>query len=273
MRNITFAFAIAILAFLSLGGVRADIMEGLVVYFNFDEEGGVIEDLSGSGNNGTVKGTPKWVDGPQPDFGMAVEFNGAGGHILVADSDSLDAGQDDITIALWVNYVAGDQLTAYPRLISNGMPLFMANGPGFEITVKGTEDDPDHILGLFYGVSGGGRQAVDAKLDEIGDGEWYHLVALKDGEEGRVYVNGELKASGPLTPIDISNDLPLVIGANGAPGNNNWFNGMVDEVAVYMRALTADEISALSKGILAAAGSVKPEGKLPITWGRVKQAY
>ena len=217
-----------------------------------------------------------WVDGPKPEFGNAIKFSGKGDHILVEDDDSLDVGEGDITISVWVNYLVDEQVTTYPKLISNGMPDYPANGPGFEITVKGTMEAPGHHLGIFYGMSVPGppkRQQVDGHLELIADGEWHHMVALKDGDEGRVYVDGELTGEGPLETMDITNDRPLVIGGSAGLEGNCWFNAAVDDVAVYMRALTDSEITALSKSPLSQASSVEPEGKLPVTWSHIKRAY
>ena len=264
-------FAIVMLVAFSLGNVRANLKDDLVVYFSFDDE--EAKDLSGTGNDGGVVGG-KWISGPKPEFGKAIEFDGVGDHIVVADNNSLDVGKGDISISLWISYNVDDQPNPYPRLISNGMPLFGGNGPGFEITVKGNVDDAGHPLGIFYGMSGNGpppRQTVDGKLEEIGDGEWYHVVALKEGEEGRAYVNGGLTGIGPLVSIDITNDLPLVIGASGAIGQ--FYKGAVDDVAVFMRALADEEIKALSQTPLSIASSVEPEGKLPVTWGHIRRAY
>lgn len=271
MRNLAFVFTIAVLIVFSLSSVRADLREGLVLYINFDGE--EVDDLSGTGNDGEVVGDPKWIDGPKPEFGKAVEFNGKGDHILVEDDDSLDVDEDDISISVWVNYVEGEQVTPYPKLVSNGMPDWGGGAPGFEITVKGNVNDDDHPLGLFYGSCGPGRQQISGRLEEIADGEWYHVVALKDDDEGRIYVDGELTGSGPLNPVDISNDKPLVIGGSGGLEAPLWFKGAVDDVAVYTRALTEDEIIDLSKAPISQVLSVEPGGKLPVTWGHIRRAY
>ena len=292
MRKLTCLFVTAILVIFSASIARADLREGLVVYINFDQEGDAVKegdtvkDLSGKGNDGVVIGEPTLVDGPKPAFGKAMEFDGVwdnnegrGDSVEVADDDSMDVGDGDITFAMWTKHTMEDQLAVAVRPLGK-LPMFGPNGPGFEITTVGVDGPNDgHPLGLFYGMSGNGpppRQAVDADLEDIADGQWHHLVALKEGNEGRVYVDGKLKASEPLVPLNIDNDFPFMIGvsADSNPGKaHTAYNGAIDEVLFYTRALTEDEITILSTQPLVDALSVESEGKLSVTWGSIKRAY
>lgn len=267
LKILTFIFAIATLVFFSLTTAKADLMEGLVVYMDFDQgKTDVIKDLSGTGNDGTVHGDPEWVEGPKKEFGRAIELDGKGDYIEIADNDSLDVGKDDISMMLWIKHPGAAEQVDWPRIISK-MPLYNTNGPGFDVLTASPKASFE--VAIFYGMSKN-REEVQAK-QLVTDGEWHHLVALKEKNEGRIYIDGELSISGPLTPMDINNDYPLVIGGNAEPKPHTWFKGVVDEVCVYTRALEEDEIIvAMERKPYA---SVEPSFKLSITWGNIKKTH
>lgn len=254
--------AILGLTIISHGIARADLLEGLAAYFTFDQgETDSIRDMSLTGNNGIVNGSPKWAAGPGGKFGKALELDGVNDYIEVPDDGSLDIGDGDITMMLWIKH--GDSPTDHPRPMPK-MPLFGTDEPGFDIITVGTVSTE---MQIFYGMSGATRQETKGGQD-IADGEWHHLVALKEDNECKIYIDGELKASTVVTPMDISNDYPLIIGSNGQPSAHTMFSGTVDEVAFYTRALMQDEIKeAMEMGLPVA---VESAGKLGITWGQIK---
>lgn len=242
-----------------LGIASANLLDGLALYVNFDQgEGATVTDLTGNGNHGTVNGDPQWVPGI---VNLSIELDGDGDWIEVADDDSLDVGEGDITMMLWMKQAA-DQVD-WPRPISK-MPLFGTNGPGFDLITPGAQQQ---VLAIFYGMSGG-REEVHAGAD-VADGEWHHVVALKEDDEGRIYLDGELAGSGPLTPMDISNDYPLIIGGNAEPAEHTLFAGIIDEVGVYTRALSEEEIGDIMANGLSLA--VRSQNRLATRWGALKQ--
>ena len=97
------------------------------------------------------------------------------------DNNSLDVGEGDITFMLWLKQDA-DQ-PDHPRPISK-MPLFGTNKPGFEVIAYVP-------LWTFYGISGADRQETKTTKDIV-DGEWHHLVVMKDKKESKIYIDGEL---------------------------------------------------------------------------------
>ena len=105
--------------------------------------------------------------------------------------------------------------------------------------------------------------------------DWYHLIGVydKDKMESHLYVNGENVAnkagSGGLKAIAQNSDLE--IGANyGRLGRADWFHGLIDEVGIYDRALSAKEVKQnyrALKGLM----NVNSAGKLSLTWGEIKR--
>ena len=77
----------------------------------------------------------------------------------------------------------------------------------------------------------------------IDDGKWHHLAQVSDGKELRLYVDGKLEARGPLRGELCSSDEPLYVGWRGSDHRASRFVGALDEVAVYHRAVTVDELA------------------------------
>ena len=95
-------------------------------------------------------------------------------------------------------------------------------------------------------------------------GEWNHLAGVLDGGNMALYLNGELIQELPDAGALVSNGSEMEIGRAGDGG----FIGLIDEVAVYNRALSADEVS----GNFGAGGlvAVEPAGKLATRWASLK---
>jgi hypothetical protein len=228
--------------------------EGLVLYYTFDtEDDKTITDLSGNGNNATIEGNPKWVAGVR---GEALEFNTQGDKLTVSDSDSLKP--DAITIALWVNWT-GDQLPAKP------IQKYTYQQGGFVFKMENEETNM-----WIYDADAGAHMYRAIPLPV--PGEWTHLVATFDGQVQRGYVNGvvsrqgggpDMAWEGPIGHMAV----PLYIGAHGG----DTYTGMIDEVAIYNRALSEEEIlESMEKGhgIIA----VRPLDKMTTCWASIKLA-
>jgi len=97
-------------------------------------------------------------------------------------------------------------------------------------------------------------------------GEWYHFAGTFDGKTLRVYINGELEGEKEIGQPIAPSDLELWIGADDYGRPTDFFPGVIDEVRIYNRALSADEIKEAMKG----PTPVRAKGKLPIIWASVK---
>ncbi len=100
---------LAVLVFSGLFTLTAMGMvdDSLVLYLTFDEgSGDEITDHSVHGNHGTIKGSPKWVDGKS---GAALEFDGGGDSVEIASSDSLNI-TSSLTMEMWVSVPVGGEV-------------------------------------------------------------------------------------------------------------------------------------------------------------------
>ncbi|HTO23384.1 MAG TPA: LamG-like jellyroll fold domain-containing protein, partial [Spirochaetia bacterium] len=197
--------------------------EGLVAEYLFN---GNANDTSGKDNNGNVQGAQDTTD----RFGLpgrALDFKSCSQYVLVPDSPTLKFSSG-VTVSAWVCRRSGTYILS--------------------------KDDPSggSNLGLmldWWAVNPSPAFVVTPKT-EPASGAWHHVVGTYDGLTSRLFIDGveqgSLAASFPLQ----SNSNPLVIGQkNYAPdlgtAGNYWFDGAIDDVRIYNRALGEREIDAL----------------------------
>ena len=194
-----------------------------VAAYSFNEGSGTtLLDRSGNGNVGTLSG-PTWITTGK--FGGALLFNGTSDWVTVNDSNNSLHFTTGMTVEAWIypssqsgwRTVAQKEVDAYFLHASSNGTLFPAGGG----TVNGA---------VTYTTA---SSAVPVNT-------WSHLALTYDGTTIRLYVNGSLVSS-QATPgtLDVGNS-PLRIGGNSAYGE--YFQGRIDEVRLYRRALSAAEI-------------------------------
>jgi Tol biopolymer transport system component len=216
--------------------------------YPFDEdEGEVAHDLSGK-HNGTVHGA-EWTEAGK--YGAALEFNGESDHVTVPASGELDF-TEGFTLEAWVD----------PSEAHNWSSLIAKE--------DSTEKLPFGYL--LYGEGGLEAPAFYAAEDEstfehingtkaLPTNAWSYLTVTSDGEEMRLYVNGELEETGPSVPVKATKG-PLQIGGNEVFGEH--FAGRVDEVRLYGQVLGGEEIEE-DQGIGVLEGfDVSAEGKAAV---------
>jgi hypothetical protein len=226
-RNLICLFSL-ILVLGTAGSVSAD----LVGYWKFDEgSGNVAVDSSGYGNDGTINGTPNWVAG---QIGSALDFDGSTNYVEIPNNDSFSI-TDTITIAAWT----------YMRTSASGEMAIVSKG-GWEannLPYELTETPGDVIFWQFYNDAG--RDGCSPDSPPVG--EWHHIAGTYDGIATKCYIDGMLGEEWQYAGKMPINSLPVTIGRRTTGGT--WFNGMIDEVAIFNNALTEDEIQKIMMGI------------------------
>lgn len=233
--------------------MSADFSDGLILYHAYDEgEGEVAEDLSGSGHDGKID-KPNWVDGK---FKKALKFNGAGSGTFVTVESTEALNVNECTFMTWIyadNWEGTRQIVG--KSVHGGCSgrgqygLFSEKG-GFKLRFE-TED---------------GRADINADLPETE--KWIHVAFTNDGEMAKLYIDGEIVGEGDIPGALNSIEDPLRIGQD-CDRPNNVFHGMIDEVRLWNRALSQDDIN-IAKDLNAQATPVDPLGKLSTTWGNLK---
>ncbi|WP_447971237.1 LamG-like jellyroll fold domain-containing protein [Nitrospira sp. M1] len=227
----------------------------LAGHWTFDENSGTqATDDSGNVHHGTLLNGPSWTTGT---IGGALDFDGSNDYVLIGDpSDgSLDMGAgQDFTLAAWVKTSdrtpnAGDSLRIISKQVSGGRFYTLRERidgtVGFEIRTDG------------------GNYAGQLSTTTIDDGQWHHVAGTRQGGLLTIYVDGVAEGSTNGPTGTLANSAPLYIG-HYQPGEGQNFHGLIDEVRIYQRALSASEITNLAQSdinhtltaIIAGSGTV-----------------
>ena len=211
--------------------VASNAGPGLVAHWKFDEKSGLLAFDSGVNSNlGTLvdfeDDDSHWVDGK---MGGAISFNGSN-YIEVPHDPSIGADLvNGFSVSAW--FSSNVELAASGsgnRMLEKGNSYFFLQGVGSG--------------GMNFLVKKGGANKTATTGVTIDADEWNHIVGVFDGENAIVYLNGEQKGSVPVTaPVDDAG-LPLRIGSDDS---GNFFDGLMDEVMIWNKPLTEEEVSAL----------------------------
>jgi glucose/arabinose dehydrogenase len=195
---------------------------GLVAAYAFDEgNGATLYDATGRGRNGTISGA-LW-SGAGRHVG-ALQFDGVNDSVRIADHADLDL-TTAMTIEAWVR----------PSTVGSWRTvIFKEQTSHMTYALYGSVDG--RPTGQVY--VGGQREVRSAST--ITANTWIHLAATYDGAALRLYVNGTEVRSLAVTGSMTVSTGPLKLGGNAIW--NEWFAGLMDDVRIYSRALTAAEI-------------------------------
>ena len=204
-----------------------DKAQGLVLYLPFDEGNGTMtKDYSGNENNSTITGA-SWAEGK---IGQALSFDGVDDYVEIPHSESL-AITKAISIEAWFN-------TATKTLPNNHRMIFsFRSGTYLSLYSNG------YAYPLFSLYIDGTSRAVNSNFSPS-IGKWHHVVGTWDGVTMSIYVDGVLRNSAsPRTGTLDTGTTSKFVGKYTISGYE--FYGLIDEVRVYNRALSADEVRAL----------------------------
>lgn len=225
--------------------------DSLILYFSFDElDGDTVTDLSQYGNDGTIAGAPELAAGK---FGNALKLNGQTDWVEVPHADILTV-DTNVTVMAWINAERhmGPNSQRWQGILSKG------NSPR---SYSFYTESPSECLHLSAGGSGSVCEA------QIPLNEWTHVVAQVEDGVHRYWVNGEHAGE-----FDSKNPLPGAADTSSVfigktPENNREFLGLIDEVRIWNRALSMDEVRVEME---TASTPVEPLGKLSTTWATLK---
>jgi Concanavalin A-like lectin/glucanases superfamily/Putative esterase len=202
---------------------------GLVAAYGFNEGAGTsAADASGRGHTGVVSGA-LWTAAGR--FGNALSFDGVNDMVTVADSALLDL-TTGMTLSAWV----------FPTAHGNGVwrNVLIKERPGGE--VYNLYSNTDTNVPIVYVVR---NAAPSTPLEARGTAQvplntWTHLAATHDGTTLRLYINGAQVRSRGVSGSLLTSTGALRIGGNAVWGE--FFQGRIDEIRIYNRALSPSEI-------------------------------
>jgi len=227
-----------------------DIGDGLVSYWNFDNNLDDIAHSLGLGDSAVADNGVFSGAGADTDVGYATEenalfgssaltMNGGAGWVTVTESiDTRRQIENAVSVSAWVKASAWD--VNWQAIIAHG------EGNHWRMARHAGNDSAAWV--------GGAGDIFGAGEIVPGDGTWHHIVGVADpvNFSTSIYIDGTLAATGAAPALDdrrfADGGYPdLFIGANSQGANREW-NGEIDDVAIWARPLTADEVALIYNG-------------------------
>ena len=248
--KIATALVTVITFFTVLSPLHADLEDkSLVLYLSFDEgSGNTTKDQSSYGHDAELTANPTWVDG---QFGSkALEFDGTKGqYAMVPINDTLQL-REQFSVAFWVKR-GNAQIRDWNYMVSAG-PLKWA--------VIFNQNNKTY---MFTEAPGWGQRGVS---DEDQPEDWVHLSVVHDTDKDVSFYYDGKKVGGGSKPPPVNEITGSIMVGARHPGQE-FFTGVIDEVYLFNRAISTDEINIIRAGDFA---PVQPAEKLTTTWGVIK---
>ncbi|WP_089719454.1 DUF4347 domain-containing protein [Candidatus Entotheonella palauensis] len=204
-----------------------DITSNLVAHYALDEGSGTVAvDSSGNHHDGTHQNSPSYTMGRVGSH--ALDVNGNNDHILVADDPALNFGTGDFSVAVWFNSTQ----------IPSGLARIIGkSGGGFGWVIF--TDNFGDVNFFVSGTTGSRTLSLSGMLD----GAWHHVVGVRSGANLSFYIDGLPFFNSSGSPFGNVNDPdPFLIGVSSVSGD---FDGLIDDVRLYNRALSASDVNEL----------------------------
>lgn len=201
---------------------------------------GNANDVAGT-NDGTLINGTSFAPGIQ---GLAFSLDGQDDHVLVPDDPTLNFGTQDFSISTWIKtgfYGSGAGTDFLVSKIDAG--TLLEYSLAYSSNIDGAP---------VFGVGQDGRVQYVSAGPNLGDKKWHHVVSVRSGTEIRLYIDCHLVSRagcGGCAIVSSAGPRNVVLGGRQNPGNDPYFNGLLDEVAIYGLALTGAEIGQLYEDI------------------------
>jgi hypothetical protein len=242
------------------------LAKDLVGYWRLDtNSGGVAPDSSGQGNNGAIDGLPGLITTVPSAIKFAdpaaFSFSAMDDAVSVADRGALHPAA--LTVALWVRFSSSIGHHACGNVPAGLQYLFhrRTSRTSFNMEAVALMRTQDGRFAFVLGDdTGNNKTELDVLVSggqTVATGIWYHVAGTYDGSsQVRVYVNGVVQASTSRTQPIQYGTRPLFLGRSGecmstGSGDQDWdveLSGALDDVRVYDRALSSQEVMSLAGG-------------------------
>jgi parallel beta-helix repeat protein len=210
------------------------VNESLEAHWPFSEgRGQLTNDTSGNDNDGTLMpdypgNIPSWANGIS---GYALDFDGTDDYVSVPNSSTINLNSNTMTLEAWIHPRNNPDFT---RVVSKGGAIYQY-ALAYGYAAGGTSGK------LRFYINNGSTVKQAVTTTDITEQRWYHIVGTYDGSFIRIYVDGIEENNADMTGNIAGSAANLGIGSEGDGGLP--FNGTIDEVSIWSRALNASEIS------------------------------
>ncbi|MHC4457061.1 MAG: LamG-like jellyroll fold domain-containing protein [Planctomycetota bacterium] len=204
-----------------------------VAHWKFDEGSGTTANDSAGSNHGTVYGAT-WTSG---QIGGALSFDGDDDYVLVPDSDSISIGNQDCTISAWIR----------PNAFGFVIVSKVKDTADKEYDMKIVGDGKIHVSV----EKNANNQYAETTTSPITTSIWQHVAVTFDSSTTTpvFYYNGAFQAStSKINTLPDELDDDLYIGKAGGTYTGGHIDGLIDDIRIYNRVLSAEEIEELYQG-------------------------
>jgi len=200
------------------------------------------EDSSGNSYDGNLNGDPTFVDGIYGKRAAALDLDGSDAVIIEDENESYRDGlglnpDEEITVMAWARNDKYNR-SAWQQIVMKGSN----NGGEREYQLRVRENDGEPEFSVFQ-QNGTVHRVIHG--ESLTNGNWHHLAGTYDGQDLKLYVDGELEVTknvGSFTLNDQATAPDLAIGRLG-PNPAEYYNGTIDQVRIYNRSLSDAEIA------------------------------
>jgi len=177
-----------------------------------------------------------WNNGTTGKRNASLDFDGVDDEVDVGDIAEFDFGANrDFTISAWVNTTQAAEASNWPQIVGK----------------EGDSPRYGYLMNLHNGANAGwyaqiyendtNSNTIDEGVIDVADGEWHHLVMMRNGSSLITYTDGQFTAEDTSTNTgDISNGQNLMIGSDTWAGSE--YEGQIDDVRIYNYALTVAQV-------------------------------
>jgi hypothetical protein len=232
-------------------------LKGLVLYLSFDEgTGKTAKDASGNKNNADLEGKVDWTQGK---FGKAITVadDVPGNRVVVKNNDTFKMAKE-ITLAAWCNI---ETVPDGHNSIITKADVWMIHTSNWRNQAGKLDWEPLFWTPGFVAWQTKASAVIPMK-------EWHHIAGVYDGQKVLTYVDGKLAGEIAQPGTLAANTADVVVGRDSrgcCAGRKS--KQSIDEVMVWSRALSADEVKAV---VDAQVVAVQPQGRAAVLWGAVK---
>jgi hypothetical protein len=218
-----------------------DLANGLLVYLPFDEmtAGSMALDASGHDHHGTPSSSPPTPTSDVPPSSgsnlRSLSFDGLDQLIDLGNPPSLDV-EGVVTLCAWIN--SASSVEGFRNIVAHGF----AFSPSQELVLRISDEFYEFMA--WDGVN----HLVRTPVRATDIGTWLHIVGMYDGRAYRLYLDGELVAlrADDFSPTRVDANWSIGGRSITASSDKRLFAGLIDEVRIYGRVLSDDEVRVLA---------------------------
>jgi prepilin-type N-terminal cleavage/methylation domain-containing protein len=209
-----------------------DMLAGEWTFDNCTGSGAVVTgvpDTSGYGSTGVPGGSPTWSSDTPNGKGCSLSLSGTSQYVSMGNPAVLNMGTGDMTLSVWIKTSNASTLTIVDKKFAG------SNDAGFDLT------------STFFRIANGSSQTSLSFGNTITNGVWHHIAGIVNRADGNfyLYIDGVLYTKNAfITSWNLTGPDVFSIGAYG-PGAGGFFNGLIDNVRLFSKSLTASEVQRL----------------------------